>query len=142
MAKVKFVKLALNDKCSFDYRFDEGIVARSKLKFDKKEVKSGFRYQLHFFIYENMGRIDQSTILFEDTADIIFSKAPDQLKLLAHTTVHVCAKKSKMMVEKNIDIQFLDDGFLDGLRVRALLVPDNGIASKWSNSYFFDILLK
>ncbi|MFH6604731.1 hypothetical protein ACEZ3G_14675 [Maribacter algicola] len=142
MAIVKSVKLALANKKALPHSLDERLTAKSKLEFDKKEVESESRYRLHFFTYGHMGSGGCSEISFEDLAGTLFYKDAAQLRLLAHSIVHVRAKSPKMSVEEHIDIKFLEEVFLEGLRVRAVLVPENGGASKWSNNYFFNILLK
>lgn len=137
MAKIKSVKLALEDEDLTHFRYNANIVAYIKLKFNEKEVQDLLKLELHFFLYGNKNNYEIPAVIDFSTLD-----NPRTLNLLAHKRIIVSAENLKSSVTENIEVELEENQIYNGLRIFALLLPIGNSVSKWSPEYYFDILLR
>ncbi|WP_149277399.1 hypothetical protein [Pareuzebyella sediminis] len=141
MAKITYAKLLLKEKKS-PHSFSRDIVAKVKLGFTDKEIRDNVQFQLHLYLCkaehgekEVKGKTD----------DFSRAKQADDLMqshLLAYQKVLLNASSRTRILKRILCPIDNENAFLTGVKVSATLVPVEVIESKWSNTYFFDIILK
>ena len=141
MAKITYAKLLLKEKIS-EHSFSSDIVAQVKLGFTENEIRDNIQFQLHLYLYR-MEHGDQQIIgKTDDCSRAIQADDITQSYLLAYQKVLVNANKTTKVLKKILCPIANENVFLNGVKVFATLVPVQANESKWSNTYFFDIILK
>lgn len=141
MSKITYAKLILKEKVS-QHSFSSDIVAEVKLGFTENEIRANVQFQLHLFLYR-VGQDDKPIhVKKEDaTKDLTAGQVKDS-HLLAYQKVVLSANRTTRVLKKILCPMHTGNPFLNGVKVLASLVPVKASESKWSNTYFFDVILK
>lgn len=141
MAKITYAKLLLKEKFS-EHCFSNDIVAEVKLYFSKDEIQANVQFNLHLFLYRENRDDKQVEWKKNNSHSAIHTDNITQGHLLAYQNVLLCANRSTRVFKRILCPIDNGNAFLNGVKVFATLIPVEVVESKWSNSYFFDIILK
>lgn len=141
MAKITYAKLLLQENDVGDNFWSE-IVAEVNLAFTQNEIRSKAQFQMHLFLFR-MGKENER---IDSKKEIAFSNMDtDQVaisNILAYKKIFLKTCSTTRVVRKVLCPLPYGNALLDGIKVYATLIPVEAGASKWSNTYFFDLILK
>lgn len=143
MAKIKYVKLFLEDGDIDEYGFRGNIVVKAKLEFNKTEISSGLFFRLHFFLRDAKKEYQRiSDAPFKGNLIGLGGQVGNGSDFFWHQSLFLRADRPSHTIQEPIYMDLCETTFSKGLKIFAMLVPEDDCASKWSNEYYFNIILK
>ncbi len=142
MAKIKYVKLFLQENNVIENNSLNDFVIRVQIKFDKKDIRPTNRFKLHIFVYSAREKeispalgfnCNKSDPLLEPIGSIGFSK---------HIVYPLNPERQLVIFEENLKMVLDPAIFIEGMKVFTLLIPEVSYATRLSDEYHFNILFK